>query len=68
VIVRLISLIGYVELSKSCAKIEDVLSVSNQAEIYISMFKLLFKVGLFLHFLSLALNLLAQLETYEMIG
>lgn len=60
VIIRLISLIGYSELSDTCEKVENLLSVSNQAEISIAMFKLLFKVGLFLHFLSIALNLFAQ--------
>lgn len=61
VIIRLISLIGYSELSETCEKIENLLSVSNQTEITIAMLKLLFKVALFLHFLSIALNLLAQI-------
>lgn len=61
VIIRLISLIGYSELSETCEKVENSLSVSNQAEISIAIFKLLFKVALFLHFLSISLNLLAQI-------
>lgn len=60
-IIRIISLVSFVELSEACQKMENLLSVSNQAEIYIAIFKLLFKVGLFLHFLSLALNLLAKI-------
>jgi hypothetical protein len=43
--------------------VENLLCVSNQAEISIAIFKLLFKVVLFLHFLSIALNLLAEVES-----
>lgn len=32
------------------------------------MFKLLFKIGLFLHFLALGLNLLAQIESSQHLG
>lgn len=62
VLVRVGSLASYLELSEACEKVENQLSISNQAESIISICKLLFKICLFLHFLSIALNLLASLQ------
>ncbi len=57
------SLVVYQELQQTREKVENLFSVSSQAEISIAMFNLLSKIGLFLHFLSVALNLLAQIES-----
>lgn len=59
---RLISLISYSEVGAVCSKIEDLLSVSIQAEMTIAILKLFFKVVLFLHVLSIAFNFLASVE------
>lgn len=60
IIIRIISLVCYAELISTWQKVEELLSVSNQAEIYLSMLKLLYKIIAFLHSLSIALNILAN--------
>jgi hypothetical protein len=44
------------------SKLENRLAVSTNAETMIAMIKLLFKIFMFLHFLSIFLNLMAELE------
>ena len=43
-------------------KVENHLSTSVQAESMIALFKLLFKIFIFLHFLSVLLNLMVRIE------
>jgi hypothetical protein len=62
---RIISLVSYLELSETAEKVSNLLSSSNQVESAITILKMVFNVIVFLHFLSIALNLMVIVENYN---
>jgi hypothetical protein len=62
-ILRVLSLLSYFELSSTCDKVKNLFVSSMQSETINSLLKLAFKLFLFLHLLSMALNLMANIES-----
>lgn len=62
-ILRVLSLLSYFELSSTCDKVKNLFVSSMQSETVNSLLKLAFKLFLFLHLLSMALNLMANIES-----
>jgi hypothetical protein len=51
-------------IKESARKIEDAFSLSTNTETFVAMLKLLSQIFLLLHFVSIALNLMAAIEVY----
>ncbi len=62
-ILRVLSLLSYLEFSSTCDKVESLFVSFMQSEATNSLLKLLFKLLLFLHMLSMVLNLMASIES-----
>ena len=64
IIIRLLSLVSYVEMSTTCEKVQDEITISIFGQTFISLLKLVYKLLLFLHSISIVLNLVVTLENY----
>jgi len=62
--IRLLSLLAYLEMSETCEKVEQTITLSILGETIISFLKLLYKVFVFLHCISLILNWVVTLEHF----
>lgn len=61
-ILRVFSLLSYFELSSTCDKVESLFVSYMHSETINSLLKLMFKLFLFLHLLSMALNFMVTIE------